>query len=1402
MAINPAPVVPGRAPGQAAVQAPAADAVPAAAPAPVGPAASPAAASPAPAAIPAPAPSAAPAPAPGPAGVQKPAASKPLPPLPPLPARAAADQKDRNDKSEEQKNREDRLENKPMYHLLQMCNAYPNKRKKFHKHLQILRTLDPHFDIGPHLKVVIGLRGAIEMASVKAVEAILKTGVDPNALLPKVGSYPVHYAIQQMRNNLGHLVISYHLKGQEELIKIVNCLIKYGADLRKKNPGETSSMLSDIAASIRKKDWNFEGLESAKRAEMERNWIMLRDTLLAGHQSDLKALRVERKGFVEDAWIRNAGAYVPYGFPPGLPAPALPVEAPAFATLAPVERGVRDADIVKFDGHQSDLEGMSPGISGEALVDYYKDVFMKDPEHLAKIQSVLKAMFNAAMKKDPSPADIKGIIDLVQADIQCFDQVPGTDAYAEFISKKDKLLIIPLFTVVGGEKHMMTYLFYKDESKGGCTYYCCRINSGATADRRDKFSSGGISFYRIKDTKTFLDYWMPIFFNSMSIPIGDEGLLPSFHGGCCEQVCHMDEGFQRSGTCAWRSTIEGFLAILVMNIHRVFKEHSPHLSIIDSFKQARKFAEPWFLLFVACGKKLAVEKCGPYYPKVLPGMFFSKLEFCALEAEWNAAVRCKSYQAKESAAAPPAAGGPRPDSDVKVQGDAAQQGNTTPLSKEVWYDRERFRWLLEKELPALEPKLPKTMAPALAQLKTLVNDYFTGRLNRDAIESLAKRLEDSKPDTTINNAPLIWFLGLCYQRVIGGVSKDEARAVKFYQSAVDQGFIIAKVNMGHAKRFGFGGIKVDEKEAFDLYHQAFNEGDLRAGAFLADCYKEGQGVSKDPKRAVEYYRTLAEAGLATSQTSLGECYEKGIDVDAPDPIMARRYYKRAADQGFYLGQYRLAESLFESAKRKSIDPYVVSDLYYKAALQGNTDANYKMGICFWEGVGTIQNYDYAIDCFIIAAKEGHRAASARLAMIAAQENVKAQQALAAMQPPGAAIQPPAQAQVVPKANGGNGAAGNKPAGNNPNGNGGANGVAGAVAGPGGAPPVLMQYGKVPAGVERKGASDVVDKGPVAGQASDAAPAKPSIVKYDKFHWRNRYRLDWLLKNELSKLKAAYPTMAAAFVELENFVTDYLAYRLTPEALKAAVNAIEKANPNLTANNAPLIWLLGYCYRTGIGVNKREPEKAMRLFELAATRNFGPALTSLGVCCKNGDGTPVDKKRAFELFNQAFALGHELAQFYLGECYMRADGVEKPDTGKAMSYYWALAYKGHALSQYEIGECFFFGRDIGNEKNPLVAAKEYLEGAASHGDPVAFYLLAKCYCMLGEQPLLIFKNYQNAAEHGHSSAVYELGLCHRDGIGTPQNAEAALECFVEAGKLGHREAGEEARRMMGIRDPRV
>jgi len=100
------------------------------------------------------------------------------------------------------------------------------------------------------------------------------------------------------------------------------------------------------------------------------------------------------------------------------------------------------------------------------------------------------------------------------------------------------------------------------------------------------------------------------------------------------------------------------------------------------------------------------------------------------------------------------------------------------------------------------------------------------------------------------------------------------------------------------------GVEQSDKEAFEWYSKAAEQGFAPAQNNLGRIYTEGQWVTKNYEEAVKWYRKAAEQGDAIAQHNLGVMYQKGLGVEQSDKE-AVKCYRKAAKQGYAFAQHNL-----------------------------------------------------------------------------------------------------------------------------------------------------------------------------------------------------------------------------------------------------------------------------------------------------------------------------------------------------------------------------------------------------------------------------------------------------------------------------------------------------------------
>jgi TPR repeat protein/pSer/pThr/pTyr-binding forkhead associated (FHA) protein len=142
-------------------------------------------------------------------------------------------------------------------------------------------------------------------------------------------------------------------------------------------------------------------------------------------------------------------------------------------------------------------------------------------------------------------------------------------------------------------------------------------------------------------------------------------------------------------------------------------------------------------------------------------------------------------------------------------------------------------------------------------------------------------------------------------------------------------------------------------------------------------YEKGDGVDKDEKEAVKWYRKAADQGFALAQYNLAGCYFGGTGVDK-DESESVKWLKKAADQGFALAQYNLAGYYFGGTGVDKDESESVKWLK-KAADQGLAEAENRLGQCYTNGEGVDKDEKEAVKWYQKAAEQGFAAAQYNLA---------------------------------------------------------------------------------------------------------------------------------------------------------------------------------------------------------------------------------------------------------------------------------------------------------------------------------------------------------------------------------------------------------------------------------------
>ena len=277
----------------------------------------------------------------------------------------------------------------------------------------------------------------------------------------------------------------------------------------------------------------------------------------------------------------------------------------------------------------------------------------------------------------------------------------------------------------------------------------------------------------------------------------------------------------------------------------------------------------------------------------------------------------------------------------------------------------------KKDSLLLDSVLKKANAGDAVAQNTMGTYYYVGKHVKNDYSMSAKWFALSAKK---NNADAIGNLGLCYQKG-NGVKKDSVMALNLYRKSVEAGNTdLLKKRMSNAGKDG----------PFDYI-------------FVAQCYEQGSGVSKDMEKAINAYESAAKlsssdgareaalyyynrnnydksAPLLKQAVKAGEeeclypyavSLKKGLGMDT-DKQQASVYMIKAAQSGNHLAQNDLGTMYLKGEGVAKSESSAYS--WYRESSVDVPWAMWNAGLCCLNGYGTDVNYDQALYWFADAAQ--------------------------------------------------------------------------------------------------------------------------------------------------------------------------------------------------------------------------------------------------------------------------------------------------------------------------------------------------------------------------------------------------------------------------------------------------
>lgn len=234
--------------------------------------------------------------------------------------------------------------------------------------------------------------------------------------------------------------------------------------------------------------------------------------------------------------------------------------------------------------------------------------------------------------------------------------------------------------------------------------------------------------------------------------------------------------------------------------------------------------------------------------------------------------------------------------------------------------------------PADHPAPGDAGNQAVQDVQSCLSSHERGSLSDEDYVSCVRT------DAYQGQARAMAYLGRAYEFGVGGLSRDQNRAVVWYRKAADLGDPDGMLNLGMAYAYGKGGLPLDVQQTLTWYTKAANAGNAQAMMVLGDIALKGyKGLQPDLKQALTWHQKAADAGNVRSMRILGDCYVEGSCGVPKDLPQARNWFEKAATLGDKTAMVWMGNRYEEGTDGFPKDHSKAQEWFQKAADQQKLD---------------------------------------------------------------------------------------------------------------------------------------------------------------------------------------------------------------------------------------------------------------------------------------------------------------------------------------------------------------------------------------------------------------------------------------------------------------------------------
>ena len=210
------------------------------------------------------------------------------------------------------------------------------------------------------------------------------------------------------------------------------------------------------------------------------------------------------------------------------------------------------------------------------------------------------------------------------------------------------------------------------------------------------------------------------------------------------------------------------------------------------------------------------------------------------------------------------------------------------------------------------------------------------------------------------------------QNELADIVEGEEKFELLKESA-EHGLARSMRKLGLMYCWGWGDcVEENRAEAFKWFMRASELGLTDAIGDVGNLYKDGNGITQDINKAIEYYKKSIARGCGWAAKNMAEIYEYGNNVEKNDQ-KAFEWYKKAAELGDVSAMNSVA-FCYHNGNGTKVNKEKAFEWYKKAAEAGFAMGQNNLAVCYKLGDGCEQNWDKAKEWAMKAAKQGCEAA--------------------------------------------------------------------------------------------------------------------------------------------------------------------------------------------------------------------------------------------------------------------------------------------------------------------------------------------------------------------------------------------------------------------------------------------